>query len=91
MAIKLSRKKSLGLIILILVLGALIGSALGEIIGLVLPEGVVKQFFIKSVTGTAGPATLNVVVFSFTIGFSIKLNVIGVVGIIIAAYLVRWY
>ncbi len=91
MAIKLSRKKSLGFIILILVIGALIGSALGEVIGLVLPDGVVKQAFIKSVTGTAGPATIDLLLFTFTIGFAIKLNVIGVVGIIIAAYLVRWY
>lgn len=91
MPIKLSRNKSLGFIILILVVGALVGSALGEVIGLVLPDGVVKQAFIRSVQGTAGPATIDLLFFSITFGCAIKLNVIGVVGIIIAAYLVRWY
>ncbi|RKY87717.1 hypothetical protein DRQ11_05570, partial [candidate division KSB1 bacterium] len=29
--------------------------------------------------------------FTITFGFSIKLNVIGIVGIAIAAYILRWY
>jgi len=89
--IKLSRKKSLGYIILILVLGAFIGSVFGEVIGLILPDGVVKDFFTKSVKDEIGPATINLNLLTFTIGFAFKLNVIGVVGIVIAAYLLRWY
>ncbi len=92
MSIKSSRKKSLGFILLVLVLGILVGSALGEIIGMILPDGVVKQFFLSSVSGGISPATtLNAVLFTFTIGFTIKLNVIGVLGILITAYLLRWY
>ncbi len=91
MPVKMSRKKSLGYVILVLFLGALIGSALGEVIGLILPDGVVKQFFLVSVSGGIEPATLNAVLFSITLGFKVKLNVIGVIGIIIAAYILRWY
>ena len=91
MSFKSSRKKSLGFIVLVLVLGAFIGSALGEVIGLVLPEGVVQDFFTKAAKGDLGPTTLNLIIVTFTIGFSFKLNLIGVVGIFIAAYLVRWY
>ncbi len=87
----LSRKKSFGYIVLVLFLGAMIGSALGEIIGLILPDGVVKQFFLNSVSGGIEPATLNAVLFSITVGFKIKLNVVGIVGIVIAAYILRWY
>jgi len=89
--VKLSRRRSLGYVILVLFLGALIGSALGEVIGVVLPDGVVKQFFLNSVSGGIEPATLNAVLFTFTVGFTIKLNVIGVIGIVIAAYILRWY
>ena len=91
MSIKSTRKKSLGFIVLVLVLGAFIGSALGEVIGLILPDGVVNDFFTRAVIGGLGPTTLNLLIITFTIGFTFKLNLIGVVGIFIAAYLVRWY
>ena len=86
-----SQRKSLRFIVVVLILGALIGSALGEIVGLILPDGVVKQFFLKAVSGGISPVTLNAVMFTITFGFSIKLNVIGIVGIAIAAYILRWY
>jgi hypothetical protein len=90
-SIKSTRKKSLGFIVLVLVLGAFIGSALGEVIGFILPAGVVNDFFTRAVIGGLGPTTLNLLIITFTIGFTFKLNLIGVVGIFIAAYLLRWY
>lgn len=84
------RKKSLTYIFLMVILGALIGSALGEVLALVLPQGVVKEFFLRSASFSVGPAVLNLVLFTVTLGFSLKLNVIGVFGIIIAAYLLKW-
>ena len=85
------RKRSLGILILFLFLGAIIGSALGELIALLIPEGVVKQFFIRSATIGFDPVTLNLGFINFTLGFKFILNVIGVVGIVFAAYLLRWY
>lgn len=84
------RRKSLGFIIFIIILGALIGSVLGEVLGLILPAGVVKDFFLKSATASIGPGTLDIILLTFTIGFSIKLNITGVIGIVIAAYALRW-
>jgi len=84
------RKKSLGWILVVIVLGAFIGTALGEVLAYILPQGVVKEFFLRSAIFSMGPATLNLVVFTFTLGFSFKLNVIGVIGIGIAAYFLRW-
>jgi len=84
------RKKSLGFVILIIVMGALIGSALGEVIAYVIPDGVVQDFFLKSVSASLGPGTLDIIILTFTLGFSIKLNIIGVFGILIAAYILRW-
>ena len=84
------RKKSLGWILLIIIVGALLGSALGEVLGLVLPQGVVRDFFLRSAEFGFGPALVNLAVLTFTIGFSIKLNIIGILGIAMAAYFLRW-
>jgi uncharacterized membrane protein len=84
------RKKSLGFVILIIILGALIGSALGEVIAYVIPGGVVQDFFLKSVSASLGPGTLDIIILTLTLGFSVKLNIIGVFGIFIAAYILRW-
>lgn len=83
-------KKNFWMVVLIIFLGALIGSALGEVIAYLIPGGVVREFFLKSAAARFGPATLNMVIFTFTLGFSLKLNVIGIIGIMIAAYLLKW-
>lgn len=84
------RKKSLAFIVVIIVIGALIGSALGEVIAYVIPDGVVKEFFLKSVSASLGPGTLDIIIMTITLGFSIKVNIIGIFGILIAAYILRW-
>ncbi len=84
------RRKGLGLILFVIFLGAIIGSAMGEVLGLILPNGVVKEFFLRSASFSVGPAVLNLIVFTVTLGFSLKINVIGVIGILIAAYILRW-
>jgi hypothetical protein len=85
------RQKSPGVLLLLVLLGLILGSALGRGIGHVLPEGVVKRFFLESVTASVGPATLDLVAFSFTIGFSLTINVLAILGVIFAVYLFRWY
>ena len=84
------RKRNIGFIIFIIIIGALVGSALGEIIAFIIPSGVVKEFFLKSVTASVGPGTLDLILLKFTLGFAIKLNIAGVLGVFIAAYILRW-
>jgi len=80
------------MVVLVVLLGAIVGSLVGELIGLILPEGsVVKDFFLRTGDLALGPATLNAVIFSFTIGLELHINVIGIIGVIIAVYLLRWY
>ena len=84
------RRQKLGTYIVIILLGAIIGSVLGQLLGLVLPEGVVKEFFTRTATlinfrpTTIGPDWLNI-----TLGFCFKVNVTGILGIFIAAYIWR--
>ena len=84
------RKKSAIFIIFIIIIGAMIGTALGEVIGILLPGGVVQDFFLKSASASVGPGTIDIILMTLTLGFSFKINVMGVIGILIAAYALRW-
>lgn len=84
-------KRSLGLLLISIVVGLLLGSLLGEFIGFLCPGGVVKDFFLKSITPEFGPVSVNLLVVAFTLGFSLKLNIISVLGVFIAIYYLRWY
>ena len=87
----MSNNKPVLLAIYTLTLGAIVGTLVGEILGFILPEGVVKQFFLLSKTLSVGPGTLNIIMLQLTLGLSITLNVISLIGIAIAYYLLRWW
>jgi uncharacterized membrane protein len=87
----MTRQKKIGILIVMVVFGMIVGTALGEAIAVLLPEGVVKEFFLRSVLASVGPGTLNLVAFSITFGMSFKVNVMAVLGMILAAYMFRWY
>ncbi|MCH9007216.1 DUF4321 domain-containing protein [candidate division KSB1 bacterium] len=84
-------KKPIGKVVLVIVMGAMIGSLLGQVLGLVLPEGVVRDFFLRSAELNVGPTPISVGFLGLTLGFSFTLNIIGLLGIAIAAYILRWY
>ena len=87
----MERNKPLTIVMIVLVLGAVIGTLVGEVLGFILPEGVVKQFFLLSKTLSIGPGTVDVIMLSVHVGFSITLNVISLIGIGVAYYLLRWW
>ncbi|TFB12535.1 DUF4321 domain-containing protein [Candidatus Marinimicrobia bacterium MT.SAG.3] len=87
----MSNNKPVLLAIYTLTLGAIVGTLVGEILGFILPEGVVKQFFLLSKTLSVGPGTLNIIMLQLTLGLSITLNVISLIGIAVAYYLLRWW
>ena len=87
----MTRNRRIGVLILWLVCGAVIGSLLGELMGLILPDGVVRQFFLVEAEIGFGPLTVNLAVVNFTIGLGLKINVAGVLGILFAAYYFRWF
>jgi hypothetical protein len=87
----MTRQKRIRILVVMVVFGMILGTALGESIAVLLPEGVVKEFFLRSVVASFGPGTLNLVAFSVTFGMSFKVNVMAVLGMILAAYLFRWY
>ena len=83
-------QRKMGFIVLVLFLGAAIGSLLGKFIGYLLPEGVAKDFFYLGIKQSFGPAQLDLQLFALTLGLSIDFNIVGLIGILIAIYLLRW-
>ena len=86
------RRRSLAVVALIMFLGIVVGSVVGQAIGLILPEGkVVRDVFVNSTDFHVGPLHIDLVVFSFTFGFSLRVNLMSAVGVFLVALILRWY
>jgi len=95
----MSNKRSIKLILIILFLGAMVGTVMGELLGYVLPEGVVKQFFLQSAEFSLGgllgaeneAVSLDLGVFALILGLRIKLNFASLIGLATAYYFLRYF
>lgn len=89
------RRRSVKIIVLMIFSGAIIGSVLGDVAAALLPESVVRDFFLLSFDtsnyGLAKPFVLDLRIFSLTFGFTLRVNFMGVVGMGVAYYLLRYY
>jgi len=82
---------SLLMVIAVVLIGAMIGGFIGELMKLGLPDGVVKDVFLRAVTLSFGPLPIDLLVFNFVIGMSVKINIIGAVGFLVAYYMLRYW
>ena len=74
----------------VVIVGLVIGSLLGELLGATLREGWVQEVFTRGPTvGLTTPATLDLRFLSLTLGFTLKVNVVGLIGVVIAAIVLR--
>lgn len=97
--ISLYSKRDLRLVILILFFGAILGTLFGDLIAFVLPEGVVKQFFLQSTEFSLGgifggddeALSLNLGAITFIIGLKVKLNFATIFGIGVSYYFLRYF
>ena len=82
------QEKSIGMLIVTLFVGVIIGSALGQLLGLFLPENhLVEQALVDSlVPYTAGPWDLNLVIIVLTFGIKIHISFFSILGIVCAWY-----
>ena len=84
--------KSLGTVILSLMLGVLIGAIFSEVIGLFLSEGsVAEQLFVRYVSFGPEVTHWNLVILDLTFGFEFHFNLMCVIGVFVASQLLRWY
>ena len=92
----MARRRGVGILVVTILVGALAGSAVGEVIGLIfghfMPGSMVEKFFLQAIVDYVFPAaTLPLIICSITFGFSLKINIISIVGIGVAVYYFRWY
>jgi uncharacterized protein DUF4321 len=82
--------RGFGLILLIVVAGLVIGSLLGELVASFLPTGVVHDLLTRGPQiGLTPPATLDLRFAALTFGVMLKVNVVGLLGVILAAVALR--
>ena len=69
----------------LLLVSAIIGSAVGEIIGLLLPaDSFARQFFTVTAAPFFGPAEFDLILAKITFGAALNLNLTALLGMIIA-------
>ncbi len=75
---------SAGRTLLWTLLGAIVGTALGEILSRLLPSNGITRFLTASVPlGTSHPFTLDIRVLELTFGALLRLNLLGLLGAVI--------
>ncbi|MCK4223540.1 MAG: DUF4321 domain-containing protein [candidate division Zixibacteria bacterium] len=74
-----------------LVLAAVVGGLIGDIIGSFLPVGAVKTLFEKSISIGFKPLTVELYAISFTIGLMVKINFVSILFIILVVIYFRWW
>ncbi|NLY50694.1 MAG: DUF4321 domain-containing protein [Firmicutes bacterium] len=77
------RYRSTGLLVTMLLTGALIGGALGRLFAEYLP------FLVLGETVGFSPTTINISILQFTIGFVLNITVAGVIGLLLGYLLYR--
>ena len=83
-------QRGIGLVVLVVVAGLVVGSLLGELLGALLPAGRAQDLITRGPTiGLTPPATLDLRFLSVTFGLALKVNLVGVIGIVIAALTLR--
>jgi hypothetical protein len=82
--------RGVGLVVLVVIAGLVVGSLLGELLGSLIPSGVAHDLLSKGPTiGLTPPASVDLRFLALTFGLSLKVNLVGILGIALAAVTLR--
>jgi hypothetical protein len=92
-------KRSLSVIVLTLFFGTLFGTLLGELLGWILPDRVVREFFLKSIEFNLGSivgdevdvVSLDLVMLIVKFGLTLTFNFTSIIGFATAYYFLRYF
>ncbi len=83
-------QRGIGLVVLVIVAGLAVGSLLGELAADFIRPGWAHELLTRGPTiGLLSPATVDLRFLSLTFGLAFKVNLVGVLGIVIAALTLR--
>lgn len=91
---KPTQKRSILYIFLVLFFGVVMGTILSQFLGAVLPDGVVKDFFLMSKSigwGMQPNNWVDLFIFRFKTGFFVDISVVSILGMAIAWYFLRYF
>ena len=83
-------KENMKLTIFILIVGLILGSFIGDLLGMVLPDGAVKMVMTTPLRIGFHPVSLDLHIFTIVLGFMIKINLFGFIGVLILGYSLKW-
>jgi hypothetical protein len=74
----------------VLITGFILGGFLNALIRVVMPDSVAKQVFTFTANASAGPVSLDLLVFSLTLGpFAVHVSPLAILGVVIAYLIAR--
>lgn len=84
------KKGRTGKIIFIVIVGLILGTAFGQLIGWILPDSPVKDLFLRSADIVIRPFLVNLLFLQFTFGITLKINLLSIIAVFVLAYLLKW-
>jgi hypothetical protein len=85
------KRREVTFLLVSLVLAAVVGGLIGDIIGSFLTEGAVKTLFEKTIPVGFEPLTLELYTINFTIGLMVRINFASILFIILVVIYFRWW
>ncbi len=85
------KRREVMFITVALILGAVIGGLLGEVIATYLPDGAAKTLFSKSIEIGFQTLKVDFYAISFTVGLMLKINLLSALAVILVMIYFRWW
>ncbi|MDE3019725.1 MAG: DUF4321 domain-containing protein [Nitrospirota bacterium] len=82
-------KKSPWVLLLFILLGGLLGGVLGEILRVIAPQGTIQTLFSKAPHIGIPNLTVDLFLLTFTFGFTLKINLLTILGVFLGIYLYK--
>lgn len=83
-------RKSPWILVTCVLVGGLFGGLLGQILTAVTPPGIIQNVFTQAVhPGLSPPVTIDLWLLKFTIGFTVKMNLLSFIGILFGVFVYK--
>lgn len=83
-------RKSPWILLICVLIGGLFGGLLGEILMAVSPPGLIQNIFSQAVhPGLSPPVTIDLWLLKFTVGFTVKMNLLSFFGILLGVFIYK--